>query len=525
MPEGMPLRRLLLAVAVLCIGAGVLLVPAVVFPDSGLFRETSGLVISTVAGDPAPAGGIAATLPPVWGGSSLFGRIVGWAGDDASDDTEAADDEKPVVAKVPVTHAQPSPTATATPTVTPTPEEAGEKDVKEKNPPTLGAEETPPPTDEAPATTSAPEVTVTTNATTTPEPPATTPSQSDDSDDEEPEETTTPTPTLERDIPPRPGATLAKSHQSHDRPLVQSNHQLITPASPYTPGENTTEGPPTVTVPRDGLLVKGVGVLLDRTPEDLALTRNGVEIANLDWLLDTAMRLGGRHPRAALEGETFTVSVTTEVRNMTLAEGDRVYVVLVPPPGETGVYEITRTREPETLRDGERAVWEFSVATRAGRLTLADLTLSEERLVTNLTTNPDLFAFRAYAFAGGQDYPSVGLSDPVIAVRPSENAGAAETSSLPALYAHAGIDTSPLRPSETMIEAWKRGVDHDAIVAEAAGHLDILKGLGKEELTAIYAEEGGAARGAGAGAAAASSPFDAIAGLFRGLFGWFGETA
>ncbi|WP_243668499.1 hypothetical protein [Methanoculleus chikugoensis] len=58
-------------------------------------------------------------------------------------------------------------------------------------------------------------------------------------------------------------------------------------------------------VPSDGLFVRGIGgVILDRTPpEDVALTRSGgVEIANLDWLLDSAMRLGGRHPRAVFEG-------------------------------------------------------------------------------------------------------------------------------------------------------------------------------------------------------------------------------
>lgn len=514
----MLLRRLLLAVAVLCIGAGVLLFATAfsTLEGDGASKGAPALVVLAGADDLVPTGDIAVTPPPVWGESSLLGRIVGWAGDDVSDDAEAADDEKPVTAKVPVTSAQPSPTETAAPTETPTPSFPG-------------AWGTTAPPDEAPATTSTPEVTVTTNTTISLASAATVTSQSDDTDDEEPEETVAPVPTLEREAPPRPGATLAKSHQSHDRPLVQSNHQLITPASAYTPGENTTPAPPAVTVPRDGLLVKGVGVLLDRTPEDMALTRNGVEIANLDWLLDTAMRLGGRHPRAALEGETFTVSVTTEARNVTLTKGDPVYVVLVPPPGETGVYEITRTREPGSLRDGERAVWEFSVVTRTGRLTLANLTLPEERLVTNLTSNPDLFAFRAYAFAGNQEYPSVGLSDPVIAVRRSENADAAAASSLPALYARAGVDNSTLRSSETMTGAWKRGVDHDAIVTEAAGHLGTLQGLRKEELMAIYAEEGKAVHGTGAEASAApsspSSPFDAIAGLFRGLFGWFGGTA
>ncbi|WP_292394832.1 hypothetical protein [Methanoculleus sp. UBA303] len=373
--------------------------------------------------------------------------------------------------------------------------------------------------------TTEPTSTVTTSPTATAslEPTATGTVYADGSDDdEEPEETVAPIPTLEREAPPRPGATMAKAHQSHDRPLVQSDHQLVNPASPFTPVENETGTPPEVVVPRDGLIVKGVGILLDRTPEDVALTRSGVEIANLDWLLDPAMRLGGRHPRAAFEGETFTVTVTVEARNLTLTGEDPACVVLVPPPGEIGVYEIVRTKEPRSLRDGERGVWEFSVVTRTGRLTLENLTLPEERLVTNLTSNPDLFAFRAYAFAGNQEHPSTALSDPVIAVRSDEGTGVAEESSLPALYALLGGQDSTLRPSETMTDAWRRGVDYDAITAGAAGYLDALRNLGKEEVAAIYAGEGKG--GAGEPAGSSSSPLDLIAGFFSGLFGWFGET-
>src|SRR5690606_31066239 len=218
-----------------------------------------------------------------------------------------------------------------------------------------------------------------------------------------------------------------------------------------------TGAPPQAVVPRDGLVVQGVGVLLARTPEDVALTRNGVEIANLEWLLDPAMHLGGRHPRVAFEGDTFTVTVTAEARNVSIMEGDRAYVVLLPPPTATGVYEITRISEPRSLRDGERGVWEFSVVTRTGRLMLADLSLSEERLVTNLTSTPDLFAFRAYAFTDGQEVLSTALSDPVIATKPPEAGGvtAAEELPLPAIYACAGIQSSTLHPDETMMGAWE----------------------------------------------------------------------
>ncbi len=252
-------------------------------------------------------------------------------------------------------------------------------------------------------------------------------------------------------------------------------------------------------------------MILDRTPGDVSLTRNGVETANLDWLLNVAMRLGGRHPRVAFEGETFTVTVTVEARNTTLAGDDPAYVVLVPPPCETGVYEITRTTEPRALRDGERAVWEFSVFTRAGRLALEDLSLIEERRITSLTTTPDIFSFRAYALAGDQEHPSMGLSDPVIAIRPAGAVG--EISSLPALYTLAGIADSTLLLSETIPDAWRRGTSHDQIVAGAVGHLDTTKSLGRGDLEALYREEGMA----GAGSAATSSLFDAILGFFSGL--------
>ncbi|MCK9278401.1 MAG: hypothetical protein M0P22_09965 [Methanoculleus sp.] len=457
-------------------------------------------------------------------------------------------DEKPAIAKLPVIPVVVSDPVTVTPAETPAPEETDEKAVMEREPVSLITGATTSPPGEVPATTEPvptaslepalaatvyaddsgdedpdPTATVTPspNSTVSLEPTTTATVSVDDSDDEEPEETTGVVPTLAKYAPPRASATMAKAHYSHDRPLVQSGHQIVSPASPSTSGVNETATTVGIVEPHDGLIVKGVGVLLARTPEDVALTRSGVEIANLDWLLDPAMRLGGRHPRAAFEGETFTVTVTVEARNLTVTGEDPAYVVLVPPPGETGVYEITRTREPRSLRDGERGVWEFLVTTRTGRLTLADLTLPEERLVTNLTSNPDLFAFRAYALAGTQEIPSTGVSDPILAIRPDGSAGIAEASSLPELYTFAGIPDSTLRPSETMAGAWTRGIGHDAIVAGAVGHLGVLENLGKEEVGALYAAE----EKVGAGeVVASSSPLDSVMKFFQGLFGWFGET-
>jgi hypothetical protein len=467
-----------------------------------------------------------------------------------------AGDGKPAIAKLPVTLVVVSDPVTVTSAETPAPEETGEKAVAEREPVSLTVGEATP-TETAPAgETSEPVQTATPgssptatalsgftgatvvnsnetadaetegalgaapswNATNTTEPTETeTTVAVDDSDDEEEEETPGVIPTLERYAPPRPSATMAKAHYSHDRPLVQSGHQIVSPASPSTSGVNETATTVSIIEPRDGLIVKGVGVLLARTPEDVALTRSGVEIANLDWLLDPAMRLGGRHPRAAFEGETFTVTVTIEARNLTVTGEDPAYVVLVPPPGETGVYEIARTREPGGLRDGERGVWEFLVTTRTGRLTLANLTLPEERLVTNLTSNPDLFAFRAYALAGTQEIPSTGVSDPVLAIRPDGSAGIAEASSLPELYAFAGIPDSTLGPSETMAGAWTRGIGHDTIVTGAVGHLEVLRDLGGEEVGALYAAEEKV--GAGEAAASSSSLFDQIMEFVSGLFG------
>ncbi|MCM2465308.1 hypothetical protein [Methanoculleus oceani] len=450
--------------------------------------------------------------------------------------TVDAPGEKPAVNKVPITPAE-----------SPAPEEAEDKAVEEREPRSLATGETTSPPGEAPETTeptaaltSSPAATTrseftgvvltntnetdgseteevpSANATASPEPAATSTAYVDYSSDEEAEETVA-TPTLERYAPPRPSATMAKAHQSGDRPLVQSGHQIVNPSSSSTPGGNEIGTASASVEPDNGLLIKGVGVLLDRTPENVALTRSGVEIANLDWLLDPAMRLGGRHPRVAFEGETFTVTVTVEARNLTVTGVDPAYVVLVPPPDETGVYEITRVREPRGLLDGERGVWEFSVATRTGRLTLANLTLPEERLVTNLTSNPDVFAFRAYAFAGSQEIISTGVSDPILAIRPDGSAGMAEASSLPELYALAGIQDSMLRPTETMAGAWARGADHDTIVAGAVGHLEALSDLGKEEIAAVYDLEGGDE--GGEQSATSSSIVDQIMEFFGGLFG------
>lgn len=438
---------------------------------------------------------------------------------------------------------------------TPVPEETDEKIAAQKEPDILVAGETTPPAEEALKTTEptaaiTPSPNATTlsgftgatiiddnetvdaeaeetlaatssqNATNTTEPAEIATESDDDTDDEEEvEEEPTATSTLEKYAPPRPSATMAKAHQSHDRPLVQSDHPLVNPGTSYTPeeDENETRTPAPVAVARDGLLVKGVGVILDRTPEDVALTRSGVEIANLGWLLDPAMLLGGRHPRAVFEGETFTVTVTVEARNLTATGDNPAYVVLVPPPGETGVYEITRTSESPGLGDGERGVWEFSVATHTGRLTLANLTLPEERLVTNLTSNPDLFAFRAYALAGDQEVPSTGVSDPVLAIRPDGDVGEVEAPPLPELYALAGVPDSTLKASETMAGAWARGVDNNEIVAGAVGHLETLSGLEKEEIAAVYDLQGG---GEGGGQSTSSpSLLDLIMEFFRGLLG------
>lgn len=504
----------------------------------------------------APAGSTAVTPTPDQGAAGLWSKRIIQTGA-APDD--AAGKEKSVTAKVPATPTAPNETEAVEPEETPTPTISKEKNVTKSKPalvtwgitPDQNATETGEPatetataiegtdddgTEETPTSNATPEQTVMKNAstdngetaltsnTTVGESTTVTPTATEEEEDEGTDDDggTEATPTMEKDVPPRPGATLARSHKSHHRPLVLSTHQVVSPKTTYTPGENRTTVAPATVVPRDGLIVSGVGVLLDRTPEDVALTRNGVEIANLDWLLDTAMHLGGRHPRVALEGETFTVTVTVEARNVTLAGEDPAYVVLVPPPGETGVYEITRTSEPGELRDGERAVWEFSVLTRTGRLTLEDLTLNEERQITNLTTNPEFFSFRAYALAGDQEHPSVGLSDPVIAIRPAGDGDVAGESPLPALYTLVGIHNSTLLPSETIPGAWMRDIGHDQIVTEAAGHLDALKSLGRDELTTLYAEEEMDGTEA---PAAASSPLDLVVEFFSDLLGWLSGEA
>ncbi|NLZ30174.1 MAG: hypothetical protein GX885_05460, partial [Methanomicrobiales archaeon] len=73
-------------------------------------------------------------------------------------------------------------------------------------------------------------------------------------------------------------------------------------------------------------------------------------------------------------------------------------------------------------------------------------------------------------------------------------------------------------PSETITGAWARGVDHDTIASGAAGHLDVLAGLGREGIADIYLEEDGGRDEIAADVAA--SPFEMIAGFFNGLFGW-----
>ncbi len=475
------------------------------------------------------------------------------AGAPVSPEVSPAPGEKPVTAKIPViptTSPKPeetsvtarsadpvaAPNATASPEITPTlspvatvlaTTDDGDEDDEEGEPipiPTLERDAPPRPNATVLATTDDGDEPVPTleapTVTDAQEPTAPAIEATDDGDEDEEEGEPIPIPTLERDVPPRPNATMARSHQFIDRPLPQGDHPLVRPTPPLSFEKNETEVPQLeVIAPQDGLFVRGVGVLLARTPEGVALTRNGVEIATLDWLLDVAMRLAGRHPRVAMEGERFTVTVTVEARNMTFPASEPAYVVLVPPPGEIAVYDITRTKEPESLRAGERGVWEFSVVTRTGRLTLENLTLSEERFITNMTSYPDVFAFRAYAIADGQDAPSMGFSDPVIAIRPG---GSVKTeSTLPALYALLLVDDSILQPSETAIDAWRRGVDYGEFTAVAGEHLDTLGSLGKEEVAAVHAGQGRA----GAAAGPSLSPLDLIAEFFSNIFRWFSGVA
>ncbi len=258
-----------------------------------------------------------------------------------------------------------------------------------------------------------------------------------------------------------------------------------------------------------------MGVYVAHTPDRIGVMENGTKVAYLSWLLSDEMSAPG-NPRVALEEEMFRVSVTLEARNRSFSGDDPIYVVLVPPPGETGIYRITRTAAPVSLAEGERNAWSFDVATLVGRIALDNLTDTERSQITNMTAHPEVFSFRAYAFTDGLDEIVSVASDPVITVRPASVRGG-QYPDLPESYRILGIDSSILQVSETLNDAWRRGVSEDEVIAASSADLLVLGSLSKEDLKNLHAAQSPSA----AVQAIESSPVDGIVSLLASVAGWF----
>jgi hypothetical protein len=530
------------AAVVFCIGLAALLLAPVMFGAVGTaLRQDTSMLTSLWAGDTVAT----AVVPqPVHAEGRFWERVV----DKIEEQVDALEDEKALTAEVPLIPVETPTTAEPTPVTTVT--ASKEKTVREKEPKatpspaatTMTPAATPTATSTTPVTTPPPaEPTPSETATTLPTP---TPSETAKpiaypyfTDTPEPTETTpTPKPTLEREVAPRPNATLSEARLHPDQPFEPSTHPLASQSNrsstqPELESETpaiSTLAPYDASAQRDGLVIEGIGMFLSRTPGDVAVTENGSGVAKLDRLLDPAMHASTQQPRVAFEGETFTVTVTAEARNVTIPQGTASYVVLAPPTGETGVYEIERKSGPTELSSGERGVWEFAVYTRTGRIVPDNLTPGEENWISNLTSIPEAFSFHAYASTEGQASPSIAVSDPVIALQSGNGTGTNEApeDELPAIYAHARIVSPTLRSSETMTEARDRGVSNDVIYGEALQHLAVLQNLDYDDIKALYADEeqGRQANVADSASSASSSPIDQILGIFHDLIAWFGDV-
>ncbi len=257
-----------------------------------------------------------------------------------------------------------------------------------------------------------------------------------------------------------------------------------------------------------------MGVYVTHTPDRVGVTTNGTKVAYLSWLLNDTLLASG-NPRVALEEEKFRVSVTLEAHNVSFADDNRIYVVLVPPPGETGIYRISRAAAPAVLADGERNAWSFDVATLSGRVALDNLTDGERAHISNMTAYPEMFSFRAYIFTDSRGEIASVASDPVITVRPASVRGG-QYPDLPDIYQISGMDSSTLQVSETLNDAWRRGVSEDEILAASSANLLALRSLSKEDLKSLYASQSPAA----AVQAIESSPVDGVISLLVSVAGW-----
>ncbi|RXE56974.1 hypothetical protein ABH15_02205 [Methanoculleus taiwanensis] len=308
----------------------------------------------------------------------------------------------------------------------------------------------------------------------------------------------------------QPSLTATPGTPSGQHPAVRDVPDLATPA------------PTLVTRPgadQDLLRITGIGIYESNTPDTVAITANGTKVGYLARLIDDAMRAPGHQPRVAFEERTFTVSVTLEARNVSFSESTPVYVVLIPPAEETGIYRITRTAAPGILAAGERNAWRFSVTPLSARLTLENLTSTETAGITNLTGYPDLFTFRVVAFTDAYDGVATAVSDPVISVRPA--AAGAATVLLPDYYSQMEVGTTPvLQASETLNAAWLRGVGEDEILNVSGTRLAVIQSLGREDLESIYLAESPAPAIREVGI----SPFDTIVAALAGTVAWLQST-
>jgi len=273
-----------------------------------------------------------------------------------------------------------------------------------------------------------------------------------------------------------------------------------------------------------GLVIRGVGMSIAGTPEDIRIDPGSAGSNRLSALLHEEMRREGRRPRVVRESEMFEVSVTVEAGNPGYT-GEEMYVVLVPPPMQAGVYRVLLKKIPDGLAPGERAVWLFDVTCLSATVDTANLTGEDAAWLANLTENPDLYAFGAVAFVRDQQNISSVRSDPVISVRSSTDApGSVSGRTLPEWYRSLQVESSTLPMHTTLHGAREAGTAPDEIAGEAGLHLERIRHIGEEDLIALHAaqsppspEPGDAPSAAGLLAAALQNVFAAIREFLQAL--------
>lgn len=172
-----------------------------------------------------------------------------------------------------------------------------------------------------------------------------------------------------------------------------------------------------------------------------------------------------------------------------------MYVVLVPPTEQTGVYSIERVQEPDKLGKDEFGIRIFKVICLSGKIGVDNLKMDDFSNLGVLSVETNVFTFRAFSFTTTQSDPSEKRSVPVISVLeksfPQQITDTAKNELINKvtsdLYSLLDITSYTVTVFDTLNKAWEMGMETDEILKEARE--DSEKAFSKKQLEELYAKQ------------------------------------